>query len=144
MLYTWDNLTAEQYQRLIGLGEEPKSEDLVWAMTGKTKNQMTVKEVRNFKLGDLTPRLDPITHKFFTVNGKTYAKQDMNDLPFGLFVDLTKEGENIKDNLLTIVSYLYRPVIGLTRWNRYKLNLVINLARFVRGKWLLKKLYKML
>jgi len=144
MLYNWNTINSEQYCRLITLGEDPKAEDLVWAMTGKTKNQMTVKDLKKFKLGNLTPELDPVTLKTFTTNGTTYAMQDMSDLPFGLFVDLAKEGEDLKSNLLTVMSYLYRPVTGLTKWNRLKLMLVITLAPRVKGKWLLKIIYKLL
>jgi len=144
MRYNWENINAEQYSRLITLGEEPTAEDLVWAMTGKTKNQMTVKDVKSFSLGDLTPRLDAITSKTFTVNGTTYAMQDITDLPFGLFVDLAKEGEDLKANLLSVMSYLYRPVINVSRWDRIKLMLIISLAPRVKGKWLLKKLLRLL
>jgi hypothetical protein len=144
MVYNWNKLTVEQYSRMVTLGEAPKTDEVIWALTGKHKNDIKLSEVKTMHIGDLTPKLDPFFTKFFTLNGVLYGFQDMNDLSFGLFADLTEEGKNVQENLATMVSYLYRPVTKMNRWNRFKLRVMEAIAKRTTTVWALKMVYKLL
>lgn len=143
MLYTWNRLTVEQYSRMVSLGEEPKSEDVLWALTGKNKNDLKLSEIKSTHIGDLTPRLDPFFTKFFVHDGVLYGFQNMDELSFGLFADLTEMGKDIQNNLATMVSYLYRPITKINRWNRFKLLVMELIAKRAKTPWILKQVYKL-
>ncbi len=143
MKYTFDGLTAEQYSRIVTIGENPGVEDLLWAVTGTKKENIKIKDLKKVKFGNLDPYYDPITAKFFVVDGVLYGFQDMSNLSFGLFADFTELGKDIQSNLLGMMSYLYRPVTKMSRWNRFKLRLIWEIGKKTSSVFGLKIMYKL-
>lgn len=142
MKYEFKSLTAEQYCRLVTLGENPDTADVIWALTGKKKDNWKIKDLKKVRFGNLDPYLDPFSAKFFVVDGILYGFQDMGHLSFGLFTDIAEAGKDIQNNLLTMMSYLYRPVTKMSRWNRFKLRLIAEIGKRANSVFAVKTMYK--
>ena len=140
MRYTWNNINVEQYARLISLTEEELKDSVkvVEALTGKTKNELTVKEVKNISVGDLSPKMRPDLLRIFVHEGTLYGMQDVSDMSFGLFADVTELGKDIKKHLPDLVAYLYRPVTSMSFWSLVKLRIIARWGQKVKSPRLLK------
>lgn len=113
-------ITAEQYRQLSGLGEEPSQEDLIRILYGKPKGKMTLKEVKEldfseFKMPEIDVLPDLVIHE-----GVLYGKQDMSNLTFGLYIDLVERAKDLQENMILIMTMLWRPVTKVSYWNRIK------------------------
>ena len=136
MKYTWDNMTTIQYQRLLQNGDSEKPEDLLCALTGKNKNQITIGEIEALRIGSITPKHDPIVAQIFTGDdGILYGLQDLNDMPFGLFDDLMSLSSDIKIHLALMVSYLYRPISKMSFMSTVKLKLISKFGHKTKSQW---------
>jgi hypothetical protein len=113
-------ITAEQYRLLSALEGQPTEEQLIKIFFGKSKGNMTLKEIQaldfsGFKMPTPDVYTDLILH-----DGVLYGKQDMQELTFGLYIDLVDQAKNIQENLILIMAMLWRPVSKITYWNRTK------------------------
>lgn len=135
MRYAWNTLTADQYHRLLQMGDSQEPIDLVIALTGKSKNEVGIHEVNTMTFGDLTPKEDPTTAKVFVIDGVLYGMQDINDMSFGLFQDIMDLGKDIHKYLPVIMAYMYRPVIKMSWWSTMKLGLIAKWAPKLSNRW---------
>lgn len=113
-------INAEQYRLLSKLGDEPKEDDVIRILFGKSKNQMTLSEINKldfskFKMPEATLFPNLIKHK-----GVLYGKQDLQEMTFGFYVDLLEQAKNIDDNLIALMTLLWRPITKVSYWNRTK------------------------
>ncbi len=113
-------ITAEQYSLLSAIEGEPTEEQLIKIFFGKPKGQMTLKEIQSldfsgFKMPEADIYTDLILHE-----GVLYGKQDMQELTFGLYIDLLEQAKNIQANMILIIAMLWRPVTKISYWNRAK------------------------
>jgi len=145
MRYTFDNINTQQYFNLLKIGESKKPEDVIWALTGKTREELTLNDIESFQVGSLEPHLEISESKLFIANGVLYGLQDLDNMSFGLFQDIMSLGKDIKETLPTMMSYMYRPVTKISFWNLTKLRIIGMVGNKIRGarmaKWLNKKLY---
>jgi hypothetical protein len=125
-------LTAEQYRRLMGLGESPKEEDLIFALYGKPKGKMTLKEIDALDFSEFKMPEGPINPDFFVHEGVLYGRQNMTELTFGLYVDLMEQAKDINKNLIALISMLWRPVTKISFWNRTKAYIA---SKLLLSKW---------
>lgn len=144
MKYNWNNLTISQYQRLLQMPEEPTNVDVVQALTGKPRNKLTIREIKNIQVQDLTPKTDPSRLPLFVHKGVLYGMQKTSNIPFGLFVDLLDLSSDVPKFLPELTSYLYRPVVKINFWNTVKLRVITRVAPRVKSvkqlRWLYTKL----
>jgi hypothetical protein len=110
MLYTFENLNVGQYQRLISLEENQDPIKVVEALTGKTKSQLTVKEIEAIKIGDMKPPEIVGLDKFFIIDGVAFGRVNMENLSYGEFVDLLEYAKDLNKNLIEVVSLMFRPI----------------------------------
>jgi len=143
MIYNWDNLTTEQYSRLLQNGDSKKPEDLLWALTGKSKNDMTLSEITTLRVGSIKPQdRKAVAQIFVGKDGRLYGLQDLNEMPFGLFDDVVSLASEPAKHLTLLVSYLYRPVLKMSFWSTVKLNIVGKFGARVNHPWFQKKVVK--
>ena len=136
MRYTWDNMTTIQYQRLLKNGDSKKPEDLLCALTGKKKNEITISEIESLRIGSITPKHDPIVAQIFMgEDGVLYGLQDLNDMPFGLFDDLMSIAADVKIHLSLMVSYLYRPISKMSFMSTMKLRIISKFGHKTKSQW---------
>lgn len=142
MHYTWDKLNIAQYQRLLTLKDQAKPEDLIWALTGKSKNEIPIKELKSLSVGSLEPKMDAISLRLVYHNGTLYGMQDMATLSFGLFADIMELGKDLNKHLPDMVSYLYRPVTKVSSWSLIKLRIIGQFGKRFKSKWADKLILK--
>jgi len=144
MHYTWDKLNIAQYQRLLTLGDKAKPEDLIWALTGKNKNEIPIKDLKSLSVGKLEPKGDPAQLRLVHHNGIVYGMQDMSTLSFGLFADIMELGKDLNKHLPDMVSYMYRPVTKISFWSTVKLRIIGQIGTKLKTKWGIALMYKWL
>jgi len=115
-----NNVTAEQYRKIISKGEDLREEDLYEIFLGKTKNSMTLKEINeisfvNFKLPEEIIWCDLVVH-----NKVLYGRRHPADFTFGEYLDLVEFAKDIPTNLINIMTILWRPVTKISFYNRTK------------------------
>jgi hypothetical protein len=113
-------VNAEQYRKLSGLGQEPTEEQIILALLGKPKGKLTLKEIdeldfTKFQMPEVAAFPNLIFH-----NGKLYGKQDLQDMTFGLYVDLVEQAKDIQTNMILLMAMLWRPVTKIGYWSRIK------------------------
>ena len=125
-------ITAEQYRLLSGLGEEPKEEDLIRILFGKPKSKMTIKEIKELDFTGFKMPEPEISPNLLLHNGVLYGRQNMSELTFGLYIDLVERAKDIQENLILIMTMLWRPVTKITYWNRTKAYVA---SKMLQSKW---------
>ena len=126
-------ITAEQYRQLSALTGEPTQEDLIRILYGKPKGKMTLKEVdeldfSDFKMPEISVLPNIVLHE-----GVLYGKQDMSNLTFGLYIDLVEQAKDIQQNMILLMTMLWRPITKISYWNRTKAYLA---SRMLSSKWI--------
>ena len=125
-------ISAEQYRQLSALGEQPTQEELIRVLYGKPKSKMTLKEVKELDFTDFKmPEAEGLTN-IVLHNGVLYGKQDMSNLTFGLYIDLVEQAKNIQENMILIMTMLWRPITKISYWNRTKAYIA---SRMLTSKW---------
>lgn len=112
MVYQFSNLTVGQYQKLIQLGENPQAHEVVEALTGKRRNEFTVKELQSIRFGNLNPPENIDICNLVVHNGVAYGRVNMETLSYGEFVDLLDYAKDMEKNLVDVVALLWRPIIN--------------------------------
>lgn len=113
-------VNAEQYRRLSGLGEEPTEDQIIFALLGKPKTKMTLKEIKELDLSKFEmPEVAAFPNLVFH-NGKLYGRQDMQGMTFGLYIDLLEQAKDIQTNLILLMTMLWRPITKIDYWSRTK------------------------
>ena len=121
MVYQFSNLTVGQYQRLIRLKENPKAHEVIEALTGKTKNQLTVKELESVKFGNLNPPENVDIANLVVHDGVAYGRVNMENLTYGEFVDLLEYGKDLNKHLVDVVALMWRPITKMDWKNEWKI-----------------------
>lgn len=126
-------ITAEQYRQLSALTGEPTQEDLIRILYGKPKGKMTLKEVdeldfSDFKMPEISVLPNIVLHE-----GVLYGKQDMSNLTFGLYIDLVEQAKDIQQNMILLMTMLWRPITRISYWNRTKAYLA---SKMLSSKWI--------
>ena len=117
-------ITAEQYRKLSVYWEDITEDILIRILLGKEKGEMTLKEIdeidfTGFKMPTANLIPDLVYH-----DGVLYGKQNMEELTFGLYIDLMAQLEDIQKNLIKIMTMLWRPVAKISYANRVKAYLI--------------------
>jgi len=113
-------ITAEQYRLLSGIEGEPTEEQLIKILFGKPKGQMTLKEIQSLDFSGFKMPQPDIYTDLILHDGVLYGKQNMQELTFGLYIDLLDQAKNIQENMILIMAMLWRPVTKISYWNRTK------------------------
>lgn len=126
-------ITAEQYRQLSALTGEPTQEDLIRILYGKPKGKMTLKEVdeldfSDFKMPEISVLPNIVLHE-----GVLYGKQDMSNLTFGLYIDLVEQAKDIQQNMILLMTMLWRPITKISYWNRAKAYIA---SKMLSSKWI--------
>lgn len=113
-------ITAEQYRLMSIYGEDITEDKLIKILFNKEKGKMTMQEIdqlsfENFKMPEATLIPNLLKHK-----GVIYGKQDMEKMTFGFYADLLEQSKDIQQNLIRIMTMLWRPVAKISYWNRMK------------------------
>lgn len=140
MIYTFDTLSVGQYQRLIQLGESPEAYQVAEALTGKKKNQLTVKDIEGIKVGSLNPPEIVSLDKMLVHDGIPYGRVNMETLSYGEFVDLLDYAKDLNQNLIDVVALLYRPIVKF----KGKANWKIKFGEYLVNRGLTKRGLKLL
>lgn len=138
MRYTFNNINTKQYHEILKYGEDIKPEQLISALTGKDTMDLTLEEIDELNIGDLSPRFNPLTAKVFVMDGVLYGIQPLDKMSFGLFADLLDLGKDFKKFLPVIMAYLYRPVLRIPWLHRKKLEFISKYARYFNNKYFVK------
>jgi hypothetical protein len=121
MVYQFSNLTVGQYQRLIRLKENPKAHEVIEALTGKSKNQLTVKELESVKFGNLNPPETVDLANIVVHDGVPYGRVNMENLTYGEFVDLLEYGKDLNKHLVDVVALMWRPITEMDWKNEWRI-----------------------
>lgn len=125
-------ITAEQYRQLTELQDGPTTEDLIRILYGKSKNKMTLQEVREVDFSNFEIPKTEIYPNIIEHNGVLYGKQDLGKMTFGLYIDLIEQAKDIQKNLILIMTMLWRPVTKISYWNRAKAYLA---SKMLTSRW---------
>ena len=126
-------ITAEQYRQLSALTGEPTQEDLIRILYGKPKGKMTLKEVDELDFSDFKMPEVSVLPNIVLHEGVLYGKQDMSNLTFGLYIDLVEQAKDIQQNMILLMTMLWRPITKISYWNRTKAYLA---SRMLSSKWI--------
>ena len=126
-------ITAEQYRQLSALTGEPTQEDLIRILYGKPKGKMTLKEVDELDFSDFKMPEVSVLPNIVLHEGVLYGKQDMSNLTFGLYIDLVEQAKDIQQNMILLMTMLWRPITKISYWNRAKAYIA---SRMLTSKWI--------
>lgn len=113
-------VNAEQYRRLLGLGETPTEDEIIFALLGKSKNKLTLKEIKELDLTKFQMPEVAVFPNLILHNGILYGKQDLQEMTFGLYIDLIHHAKDLQANLILLMTMLWRPITKADFWSRTK------------------------